>query len=80
MSPKEQTFWNKILVPVLAANIISIVGGMGFAVKQYYLFLNTVKVVENLEIIQRAQQSEIQNLKIIDANHSARIGNLERKW
>lgn len=78
VSVKAESFWHKLIVPVLAANVISLISGVGVGIKNYYVFLDTVKAVERIENIQKIQQDEIETIRIIQATHSEKINNLEK--
>lgn len=78
LSTKTQGYWHKLILPVLAANIISLISGVGVGIKNYYVFLDTVKAVERIEKAQQIQQEEIENLRIIQGIHGAKINDLEK--
>lgn len=71
-------FLQKYLVPFLIANLITIASGMAMAVKNYYLFIETVNTVKSLQVDIKVHDREIQSSKIVETNHDARITNLEK--
>lgn len=75
---KNGNKWQKLLISVLLANIVTVVTGLGYAVKNYFVFQNTVAEVQILKIVQENQGSAIQDIRIKDATQDAKIQNLER--
>lgn len=75
----EGGFWHKLLISFLAANVLTLFTGISFVYKNYYMFLDTIKAVEHIQIQNKEQDKDIRHLQIIDANHDARLNNLEKK-